>query len=88
MSDIKPLSVFVVPPAPTVKSKFEFDMLSDEAKAQALFAWSDFWLHRPTPTMGARSDTPIVIPAPDVDPRAEWAPTAEERASLNDWNKS
>jgi hypothetical protein len=85
----KPLSV---PPAPTVSSKFEWDTSSEEAKARALYAWSEFWLNRGTPAVAPMSGVPIVIPLPSTDgdsaSTAGWkqGPTAEERESMQDGN--
>lgn len=78
----------VVPPTPTVRSQAEFDALSPEAQASALYQWSNFWLTRSTPSAGApRSGVRIVIPVPES--YGEWQPTEEELASLHsdDWKK-
>ena len=67
-------------------------MLSADAQARALFAWSEFWLNRSTPAVTSGPRTRIVIPVPSTDGEtpsmAGWkqAPTAEERESMRDEN--
>ncbi len=84
------------PPAPTVSCEAEWNALTDEAKAQAIFAWSDFWLNRSTPAVSPRSsDAPgIVIPVQPANDESlatdgKQPPTAEERESMRDdnWKK-
>lgn len=83
------------PPQPTVASQYEWDLLSDEAKAQALFAWSGFWFGRSTPAVAPTSSGSRIVISdslingePLID---EWKgiPSAEEIASMKDetWRK-
>lgn len=79
----------IVPPAPTVRSQFEFDCLSEEDKARALFTFSNFWLNRSTSASAPRSSgARILIPHPQRG-SCEWSPSPEELASLHsdDWKK-
>jgi hypothetical protein len=82
------LPPLVVPPQPTVRSQYEWDLLSPEAKAAALFAWSDFWF-RPTPAVAPTDPgTRIVIPSTDTETPSvngwKQEPTPEEKQSLSD----
>jgi hypothetical protein len=86
------------PPQPTTKTQAEWDQLDELTKAQALFAWSKFWVgvapacEPPRQRIdGAR----IVIPRTTNDETLStvgWkqGPTDEERASMiaDDWKKS
>ena len=84
------LSAPPVAQRPVANSQFDWDMSSDEAKAAALYAWSDVWL-RPTPTAEPirREPVRIVIPEPEPPADAEWRPTPEQLASLrsDDWKR-
>jgi hypothetical protein len=83
------------PPKPTVANQHEWDMLDDEAKARALFSWSEFWLNRSTPAVGRTEHSQAIVvvtpPTDDAHTTAGWnpAPTPEERESFRDekWKK-
>lgn len=84
-----------VPPKPTVADQHEWDMLDDDAKARALFAWSDFWLNRSTPAVGRTIYGPAIVvvtpPTDESQTTAGWnpAPTQDELESYRDekWKK-
>jgi hypothetical protein len=98
MSDIlKPqqhlLPPLPVPPRPTVANQHEWDTLSPESKAEALFAWSEFWFRQTPAAAPPGSGFRIGVPSTDGETQSidEWkqVPTAEERESMRDgnWNK-
>jgi hypothetical protein len=89
MSDKSEAFLLPAPPQPTVTSQAEWDGLPPEAKAMALFAWSEFWF-RQTPAAGPTDrGARIVIPNPPTGepPSTDgWkqSPSVQERESIRD----
>jgi len=81
---------------PVAANEDAWKRMSDQDRARLIAAWNDFWLrpgNAPATSSMSVNFAPIVLePAvADENPTDNWRgpePTAAERASLRDWNKS